>query len=399
MVGYRRYEELAGSGNSEERGQAAHLVATAFVNHKGTPEERAALYAAVMGFLDDSSVKVRAALAYGLLHADCAPRPVMVSLLNDAPVIARAVAQYSPVLVDADLLPVIGTAGKPMLDVIALRKGLNARLARALVARDIKAITLTILSRFEIQLEHGLLAELADEKGDDAEIRGALLARNDLPARSRFALIERVKNVLLGARIVKGAVAPQRLERLFQDSLDKAMSSIGEREAAAGRDAFASEMVTSDRISTRLLLHALVNGQVLFFAECLGQIADLPATKVFGLLDRGSRVALNALFSRCGLPEPVRNLLARLVVHARSVDLSRDLSARHYIVTTMIAELIDEDSGHIPQALEECFAYLNQQNIVLARQAARGIRPALAIADESGLRLAAPRTRSQLPAA
>jgi uncharacterized protein (DUF2336 family) len=399
MVGYRRYQELAGSGNSEERGQAAHLVATAFVTHKGTAEERAALYAAVMGFLDDSSVKVRAALAYGLLHADCAPRPVMVSLLNDAPVIARAVAQYSPVLVDADLLTVIETASEPMLDVIALRKGLNVRLSRALIARGIKAITLTVVSRSDINLDADLLTRLAAEKGEDAEIRGALLARKDLPALTRYELIERVREVLSGARIVKGAVAPQRLKRLFRDSMDKALSSIGERESAEGRDEFARAMVSSDRISTRMLLHALVNGQVLFFAECIGQIAELPAAKVFGLLDRGSRVALHALFSRCGLAESVRNLLARLVVHARAVDLARDLSARHYIVTTMVAELIDEDNGHISPALEECFAYLNQQNIVLARQAARGIRPALALADHGRLRLSPPDVGERLPAA
>ena len=34
----------------------------------------------------------------GLLHATEAPRPILLALLQDSPVISRAVAQYSPAL-------------------------------------------------------------------------------------------------------------------------------------------------------------------------------------------------------------------------------------------------------------------------------------------------------------
>jgi uncharacterized protein (DUF2336 family) len=100
MVAYQRYVQLSQSRNSEERGQAAHLAALAYLGHKGPADEQAALYAALMSFLDDPSVKVRAALAYGLLHSEHAPRPIMLSLAQDAPVISRAVVQFSPVLLD-----------------------------------------------------------------------------------------------------------------------------------------------------------------------------------------------------------------------------------------------------------------------------------------------------------
>lgn len=378
MVAYQQFVELTGSKDSEARGRAAHFAAIAFVGHEGPADEQAALYAALIGFLDDASVKVRAALAYGLLHAKCAPRPIMVSMLHDAPVIARAVAQYSPVLVDADLLAVVKTADVAMLNVIAERPHLSIRIVQALLAHDLRPITLQVLARRDVEFPAGMLDELAADKGADAKIRGALLKRQELSAAARYQLVEQVRDALAQARIVKGAVAPRRLERLLRDATDTAMTAIGEREAGASRREFSTQMVAEERISARLMLHAIVSGYVLFFADCIGLLANMPRAKVFALLDRGSRAALNALFAKCGLSAAMRNLLARLIFYARSADLSDDLAARHFVVTALVEELIVEHDGVIPPMLEEAFAYLNEQNVILARHAARGVMPAFA---------------------
>jgi len=400
MVAYQQFVELSGSGDSEARGQAAHYAALAFVGHKGPADEQAALYAALIGFLDDPSVKVRAALAYGLLHAKGAPRPIMVSLLHDAPVIARAVAQYSPVLVDADLLAIINTADEAMLDVIAKRPNLSLRIAQMLLTRDLHPIILQVLAREEVALSAGILDELARKKGSDAKVRGALLKRKELSAAARYQLVELVRDALSEARIVKGAVAPNRLERLLRDATDNAMTAIGEHEAGASRSAFSAQMVKEDRINPRRMLHAIVNGHVLFFADCVGILADTPREKVFTILDRGSRAALNALFAQCGLSAAMRNLLARLVSYARRADLSDDLAARHFVVTALIDELIEEHGGDIPADLESAFSYLNEQNIGLARIAARGVLPAFAERAEDGRALpGSERVMAALPAA
>ena len=84
MVEYQEFVALSQSGDSEDRGRAAHMAALAYLGHTGPADEHAALYAALIGFLDDPSVKVRAALAYGLLHAREAPRPILLALLQDS---------------------------------------------------------------------------------------------------------------------------------------------------------------------------------------------------------------------------------------------------------------------------------------------------------------------------
>lgn len=379
MVAYQDFIALSRSGDSEQRGRAAHLAAQAYLLHTGPADEHAALYAALIGFLDDPSVRVRGALAYGLLHTPDAPRPILLALLQDSEVIARAIAQYSPALLDADLIGLARKTGISMLHAVALRPQISARLAEVLIGRDVRSVTLRVLRRADVPVPAPLLARLAAEKGmDDAELRGALLDRADLPAGARLALVEASIAALRGARVVKGAIVPTRLERLVRDAMDGALTAIGEGAAAGGATPFASELVANERISARVMLHAVVNGHVMFFADCLSALATTPRDKVFTILETGGRPALNALLSRCGLSPAVSNLIARLIFHARAADLADDITARHFVVTALTEELIVEHDGVIPPELEDAFAYLSEQNVALARRAARGVMSAFA---------------------
>jgi uncharacterized protein (DUF2336 family) len=379
MVAYGDFVALSQSGSSEERGQAAHFAAQAYLAHAGPADEHAALYAALIGFLDDPSVRVRAALAYGLLHAVEAPRPILLALLQDSQVISKAVAQYSPALIDADLIGLVRVADLVMLNAVALRERISVRVAEALIARNERAVLLKVLPRDDVPLPQTLLVQIAAEQGvTDAECRGALLGRKDLPASSRLLLVEASANALRAARIVKGAIAAPRLERLLRDATDTATTVIGENEAGNGGTGYTANLVTVERLSIRVMLHAVVNGHVLFFADCISTLANTPRDKVFALLETGSRPALNALFARCGLSAAVRNLVARLVFLARSADLADDVTARHFVVTVLTEELIVEHDGVIPPELEEAFAYLSEQNVALARRAARGVMSAFA---------------------
>jgi hypothetical protein len=71
-------------------------------------------------------------------------------------------------------------------------------------------------------------------------------------------------------------------------------------------------------------------------------------------------------------------MICRLIFHARAADLADDVAARHFVVTALTEELIVEHEGVIPPELEEAFAYLSEQNVALARRAARGVMAAFA---------------------
>ncbi|RYG25954.1 MAG: DUF2336 domain-containing protein, partial [Burkholderiales bacterium] len=192
MIEYSEFVRLSRSNDSDERGHAAHLAALAFLDHQGPADEHAALYAALIGFLDDPSVKVRAALAYGMLHSLDAPRPIMIALLQDSPIISRAILQYSPILIDADLLGCVRNGDQSIWLAIAQRAKFSPRIAAELIARDDQDITQRVLRRTDIAIDAELLVELARSKGQNAQMRGALLSRPDLPAPARLILVQRV---------------------------------------------------------------------------------------------------------------------------------------------------------------------------------------------------------------
>lgn len=401
MLAYQDFLTLSQSHDSEERGRAAHLAALAYLGHHGPADEHAALYAALIGFLDDPSVRVRGALAYGLLHAADAPRPILLALLQDSAVIARAVAQYSPALVDADLMAAIQSADEVMLAAIGMRERIGSRLVEALLQRAGRDLKLKLVERHDLTISEISLTRLAAEGVRDAELRGALLARDDLPAAARLDLVRAVAAAVSTLRIVAGAVQPRRLERLLRDATDSALTGIGETEASAGRMPYAAGLVAGDMVSTRVMLHAVVQGHVLFFADCIAELAETPRDKVFSLLERGSRAALNALFARCGIGEAVRNLLARLIFLARTADLADDLAARHFVVTALLEDLLAEHEGTIPPDLEDAFCYLSEQNVTLARSAARGVMPGFAGSTDAHMALppGTPEILLALPAA
>lgn len=388
MIGYQDLVGLSQSHDSNERGHAAYLAARAYLDHSGPADEQAALYAALIGFLDDASVRVRAALAFALLHSENAPRPILLALLKDSAMVARAVLQYSPALVDADLMPYVRQGDVAVLLSIAERAKLSDRIAGALLLRNEKEISLRVLKRGDVRLSGDALLAVVTQLGDDAQVRGALLARQDLPAAGRLVLVQKSVQAIKSCRIVAGALHAERLGRLLRDSADGALSAIGETQPDDEGQAFVGQLIVANRINARLLIHAVVSGRVLFFANCLAELSGVSRRKVFSVLEHGSRPALNALFARSGLEAPVGNLLIRLVMHARVVDLGDDVAARHFVVTALTQELIAEFGGDIPPVLEEAFTYLSDQNISLARQAARGVMAAFADTTNRGLPLA-----------
>jgi len=401
MIAYAEFLRLSQSSDSAERGRAAHFAASAYLSHDGAADEQAALYAAVMGFLDDPSVKVRAALAYGLLRSERAPRPIMIALLQDAGIIARAVAQYSPVLLDADLVAALAAHDSQFALAVCARVRLGLYAARALLSLAEPAVRLAVVARHDVHLDRPTLFRLAGLAENDAALRGELLARPDLPADARLLLVDQVRAALAGTRIVAGAIAPKRLERLLRDARDTALVSIGESEVTAGDERFVGSLVAEDKVSTRLLLHALMCGHVEFFSACAAQLADMPSGKAFAILERGGRPALDALISRCGMGAALRDLMVRLIMHARSANLADDLSARYFVVSSLIEELIIEYGGDIPEIIADAFSYLNEQNVVLARKAARGVMRSFAATDrgEKLLPVQIPEGTSLLPAA
>ena len=82
--------------------------------------------------LDDPSPLVRRALAETLASSDQAPPALMLALASDQPKIANTVLECSPLLLDSDLIDLLGKAPESAQPAIARRAQLPRSVAAAL---------------------------------------------------------------------------------------------------------------------------------------------------------------------------------------------------------------------------------------------------------------------------
>src|SRR3977135_4282347 len=100
---------------------ASAALARGFLYSDWSQDDRAAAEGALIMVLDDPSPLVRTALAQALAFSELSPPPVIVALAADQPEVASWVLEYSPLLVDADLVDAVATGGPQAQVAIANR--------------------------------------------------------------------------------------------------------------------------------------------------------------------------------------------------------------------------------------------------------------------------------------
>src|SRR5687767_8770589 len=93
----------------QRRVEAAHALARGFLVSPLAPAERDQVEAAMTVLLDDAAGEVRLALAEELAGSEQAPHHIILSLARDKAPIAAVVAERSPLILDSELVDMIGS--------------------------------------------------------------------------------------------------------------------------------------------------------------------------------------------------------------------------------------------------------------------------------------------------
>ncbi len=118
--------------SAQERAEAAALLAKAYITNGTDDEEHRAQEATLTLLLDDTSPLVRRALAQALAGSPHAPHHIILTLVQDQTDIAAAVAQRSPLLVDAELVDLVAQGQARVQIAVAQRRGVSKAVAAAL---------------------------------------------------------------------------------------------------------------------------------------------------------------------------------------------------------------------------------------------------------------------------
>lgn len=294
-----RFERADG----ERRAEIVRLLMEAYDRAPLTDADRDSAATLFSIILDDSSVRVRRALAEAMAEAADPPRHVAMALALDTPDVARPVLLASHLLAEDELVDVAALGGKGHRLTIAERARIGAGLTAALIEVADADVCLALVRNPGALLSRPAVMRLAERHGEARELREALLARRDLPPETRDLLVGRVADALSGFVIARGWMTEAKALRVAGEARDSASIALASKACDRSRDMLVEVLVRGGRLTPDFLLRALCLGRFDLFEDCLQRLSGLPRRRVAALLRDRRAVARQALLLRAGLSE------------------------------------------------------------------------------------------------
>lgn len=296
---FLRWIQTAPAG---DRADATSALARAYLHSDLTLEDRAAAEAAMMTLLDDPSPLVRRALADALAASQEAPHGVIAGLLQDQPEIAALVARHSPILLDAELVDLVG-AGEPLVQyAVAQREDVPAPVSAAIAEVGCLEACLALVALGHAEVPAFSIDRIVERFGDDADIREALFAREDLSPGARQALVVKLSTALCALVTERAWLAPDRAGRVVREAAEKATVVIAAGCGSGGLPPLVRHLRRSGQLTTGLILRALLSGHVRLFEEALAELSGLDLRRASGLVHDRRGAGFRALYEKAGLP-------------------------------------------------------------------------------------------------
>lgn len=367
------------SPETGRRAEAASALALAYLYGDLDGQELRGAEVALTAALDDPSPVVRRALAEALAGAEQAPRHIVVALANDQPEVAAIVLSRSPALRDADLVDCVAVADPYAQAAAAIRPVLSEPVCDALAAVGGREACVAMSINPGARIGPAAMGRLIERFGADAELREALLAREDLPAGLRHDLAVATARALSDFVIGRGWLSGERADRLTREWRDKSAVIVASQASGATLD-LARHLRRAGHLTPGLLLRALLSGDRAFFASALADLADVATARVQGLMRDPQSSGFAALCERAGLPSALSPALRAAVAASRGFSSEPD----GRLSLPIVSAVVDACEAAGGEEMGKAMGLLRRFEAEAALEAARDetLRAAKAAAEE-----------------
>jgi uncharacterized protein (DUF2336 family) len=286
-----------------ERAEATRSLARAWLISDLNEGDRAAAEGALLMLLDDASPLVRQAMAEVFARSTEAPAAIIQALSLGQPSVALPVLEFSPLLIDADLVDIVATGNSETQCAVARRVNLPASVCAAIAEVGTPEAALELIENAYAELAPFSWDRIVERHGHLAAIRESMLVLEDLPAATRLALVGKLSDTLAQFVVARNWLSADRAARVSNEARDRSTVNI----AALSRGDDMSDLVrhlrATGQLTAGLILRALLSANLELFEAALAELSGLPRSRVCALLhDRGG-VSVHALLLRAGLPE------------------------------------------------------------------------------------------------
>lgn len=299
----RQFISWVRTAPASERAEATRALARAFIFSDLSDDDRAAAEGALLMLLDDVSPLVRQAMAQVFARAPMAPPAIVQALAVDQACVALPVLEYSPLLVDADLVDIVATGDSERQCAVARRVTLPASVCAAIAEVGSAAAALELIENPYAELASFSWDRIVARHGHLAAIREAMLALDDLPAKTRHALVVKLSDTLARFVVARNWLSQDRAERMADEAMVRSTVNIASRSRGEEMRDLIRHLREAGLLTAGLILRALLSGNHELFEQALVVLSGLPESRVAALVDDGAENGVNALLSRAGLPQ------------------------------------------------------------------------------------------------
>ncbi len=371
----RDFLQWAQAASPAQRAEGAGALARAYLYSDIDGPTRREMELALATLLDDRSPLVRRALSENFAGAADAPRAIVAALANDQADVAAPVLSLSPLLSEAQLIDCAAIGDAFAQTAIALRAYVPAGLAAALAEIGAREAAVALAVNAGAELPEFSMRRMLERFDGDGELREALLARPFLPPTIRSRLVDATAAALTAFVVDCAWLSPERAARLAQETRDRANVEIVTDAERGEVGDLVAELREAGRLTTSLLLRALLSGGRDFFEAALAELSGQRAERVAGHVRDYRGAGFAALYAKAGLPPhllPVfRAALDALVCHADRRRAGR-------LSLAMVQHVLDACIAAEDAALDRLIALLRRFEVEAALEEARAARPLLA---------------------
>ena len=313
----RQFLQWLRNAPSGERADATSALARAYLHSDLSPDDRAAAEGAMTMLLDDPSPLVRLALADVFASSQAAPPVIVYALAADQPEIAAPILERSPLLRDADLVDLVATAHPQSQAAIASRFLLPCAVAAAIAEVGAAHACLALLENPGAEIAGFSIDRIVERFGHLAPIRENLLARDDLPATTRQALLAKLSQTLAGFVSARHWMPQDHAQYAMREACEKATIALAAETREAEIGALVSHLRESGQLTAGLILRAILSGNIVLFEEALAELSGLPLDNVSSYIHDRSVSGFQALYRKAGLPDAAYPAFREAVVAMR----------------------------------------------------------------------------------
>lgn len=321
--------------------------------------------------LDDPSPLVRAALADALAFSPDAPASVVYALAAEQPQISSPVLQHSPLLIDADLVDAVATQGSSAQEAIARRAYLPRSVAAAIAEIGSAEACLILIESIDADIASFSIGRMVERFGHLAAIREALLARNDVSAATRQALVVKLSATLCDFVTARDWLAPDRAQRITKEACEKATVMLAADTAETELGSLIRHLRETGQLTAGLVLRALLSGNISLFEEALADLSGLPLARVIGLIhDRGS-AGFRAIYEKAALPASTYPAFREAVATLQEDGFLGDFAGATRLKRRMVERVLTRCESLAPGEIEPLLTLLRRFATEAAREEAR----------------------------